>query len=111
MATAAVEKEIRRRTRSAFVLAVVLPSLVVGFLSWSAVAKRREALKRIVESQLWTSGERAVHAIEASLQEHESAVLSVDRFLPLGGSGGPPTLPSGPMGSGEKVFLLDPSSG
>jgi len=108
MATAAVEKEIRRRTRSAFVLAVVLPSLLVGFLSWSAVAKRREALKRIVESQLWTSGERAVHAIEASLQEHESAVLSVDRFLPLGGSGGPPTLPSGPMGSGEKVFLLDP---
>lgn len=108
MATIASEKTDQRKIRVVFVLAILLPSLAGGFLSWSAVAKRREALKRIVESQLWISGERAVRAIEASLQEHEIAVLSADRFLPTGESGGSPAIPPGPTESGERIFLLDP---
>lgn len=108
MATSSSEKADRRRVRAVFVLAILLPSLVVGYLSWSTVAKRREALKRIAESQLWISGERAVRAIEASLQEHESAVLSAGRFLPAGESGGSRAVPPEPTESGERIFLLDP---
>lgn len=107
MATSASEKAYRSKIRFVFVLAILLPSLVVGYLSWSAVAKRRDALKRIVESQLWTSGERAVRAIEASLQEHESDVLSAERFLRAGGAGGSRSITPGPTGSGERIFLLD----
>ncbi len=108
MATITSEKADRSKSRIVFVLAVLLPSLAVGYLSWSAVAKRREALKRIVESQLWTSGERAVRAIEASLLEHESAILTADRFLPNGESVGSRSAAPGPTGSGERTFLLDP---
>jgi len=109
MRTIAGNKTTRRKVRISFVLGILGPSLVVGFLSWSAVAKRREALKRIVESQLWVSGERAVDSIEAFFLEHESAVLSADRFLPLAGAGEGPAGPSpAAPGSGERLFLLDP---
>jgi len=102
------ETKTRRKIWIIFVLAIICPSLVVGYLSWSAVAKRREALKRIVESQIWISGERAVHSIETSLQEHENGVLAADRFLSLLGGSEPSRTPSpGPTESGERVFLLD----
>ena len=77
------EKTARRKLQIVFVLGILCPSLVAGYLSMSAVAKRREALKRIIESQLWISGERAVHSIETSLQDHENGILSADRFLHL----------------------------
>ena len=108
MAMSASGKADRSKIRFVFVAAILLPSLVVGYLSWSTVAKRREALKRIVESQLWTSGERAVRAIESSLQEHESDVLSAERFLLSEESGRPRAIPPGPTESGERAFLLDP---
>jgi len=109
MRTIAGKKTTRHRIRISFILGILGPALIVGFLSWSAVAKRREALKRIVESQLWVSGERAVDSIETSFLEYEGANLSADRFLPLAGAGegSPGPSPAGP-GTGERVFLLDP---
>lgn len=103
------EKTARRKIRIIFVLGILCPALVAGFLSWNAVAKRREALKRIIESQLWVSGERAVRSIETSLQDHENEVLSADRFLYLSGtSNGSPASSPGPAMAGERLFLLDP---
>jgi signal transduction histidine kinase/tetratricopeptide (TPR) repeat protein len=108
MRTIAGEMTSRRKIRLIFALGIVGPSLVVGYLSWNAVAKRREALRRIVESQLWTSGERAVRSVEASLQDHEQAILSADRFLLSSGASkdplGPPSMTTE---TGERVFLLD----
>jgi len=102
------EKTARRKIRIVFVLGILCPSLVAGYLSMSAVAKRREALKRIIESQLWISGERAVHSIETSLQDHENEILSADRFLHLSGApDGSQTSSPGPTISGERLFLLD----
>ena len=109
MKAVAGEKTIQRKIRVIFILGIVCPSLVVGYLSWNAVAKRKEALKRIIESQLWISGERAVRSIETSLEDYETAVLTADRFLPLPAEtegSRAPYLP--PAGSGERVFLLDP---
>ncbi|MDH4270719.1 MAG: ATP-binding protein [Candidatus Aminicenantes bacterium] len=80
----------------------------MGYWSWNAFAKRREGLRRIVESQLWVAGERAVEAIETALQKYEDGILTAERLLPL--STAPEDAPaaiSPASGSGEKVFLLD----
>jgi signal transduction histidine kinase len=108
MKTIVSEKTTRRKIHIIFILGILSPSLVVGYLSWNAVAKRREAVKRIIESQLWISGERAINSIEASLQDHENGILSADRFLLL--SGAPEeshASSSRPMESGERIFLID----
>ncbi|MFP4082433.1 MAG: hypothetical protein ACLFVG_06705 [Candidatus Aminicenantes bacterium] len=39
----------RRKIVFIFLLAILLPSLVVGYLSLSTFAKRREAVKQILE--------------------------------------------------------------
>jgi signal transduction histidine kinase/tetratricopeptide (TPR) repeat protein len=108
MTTIPREKKVQRKIIIIFILGILCPSLVVGYLSWNAVAKRREALRRIVESQLWISGEKAIESVEAALQEYEYGLLIADRFLPLtapsGESGAPVPWPTR---SGEKVFLLD----
>jgi hypothetical protein len=53
----------RRKIVLVFLLAILLPSLIVGYLSLSAFSKRREGLKRLLESNLWISGESALRSI------------------------------------------------
>ncbi len=70
----------RRKIVFIFLLAILLPSLVVGYLSLSTFAKRREAVKQILESNLWISGEAALKSIEGVLLEHENEALKPDHF-------------------------------
>jgi hypothetical protein len=46
-----------------FLLAILLPSLIVGYLSLSVFSKRREGVKRLLESNLWITGEAALRSI------------------------------------------------
>jgi hypothetical protein len=46
----------RRKIVFIFLLAILLPSLVVGYLSFSTFAERRESVRRLLESNLWISG-------------------------------------------------------
>ena len=64
-----------------FLLAIFLPSLIVGYLSLSAFSKRREAVKKFLESNLWISGEAALKSIEGTLLEQEKNALK-SSFLP-----------------------------
>jgi signal transduction histidine kinase/tetratricopeptide (TPR) repeat protein len=66
-----------------FLLAIFLPSLIAGYLSLSTFSKRREAVKKILESNLWLSGEAALNSIEGALFDHEKKVLSRENFLYL----------------------------
>lgn len=64
-----------------FLLAIFLPSLIVSYLSLSTFSKRREAVKKLLESNLWISGEAALKSIEGELLEHEKIVLNSETFI------------------------------
>ncbi len=73
----------RRKIVLIFLLAILLPSLIVGYMSLSAFSKRREAVKRLLESNLWISGESALRSIETALLEYENEALKPENFLSL----------------------------
>jgi signal transduction histidine kinase/tetratricopeptide (TPR) repeat protein len=72
-----------RRIIFIFLLAIFLPSLIAAYLSLSTFPKRREAIKKLLESNLWISGEAALNSVEGSLLELEQRTLKEDNFLPL----------------------------
>jgi len=73
----------RRKMVLIFILAILLPSLIVGYLSLATFTKRREAVKRALESSLWVSGEAALKSIEDVLLEHERDALKRENFIRL----------------------------
>ena len=66
-----------------FLLAIFLPLLIVGYLSLSTFSKRREAVKKLLESNLWISGEAALKSIEGALFEYEKKALNSEYFIRL----------------------------
>jgi len=66
-----------------FFFAIFLPSLIVGYLSLSTFSKRREAVKKLLESNLWISGEVALKSIEGALFEQEKIALKSENFIRL----------------------------
>ena len=72
-----------RRIVFIFILAIFIPSLVAAYLSQSTLPKRREAVKNILESNLWISGEAALNSVEGSLLELEQKALRSDNYLRL----------------------------
>jgi len=98
----------RRKIVVIFLIGILAPSLIVGYLSWRAFSQRRDAIRQVIESQLWIAGETAAEAIESSLQEYESKILSPENFSQLSslsqhlpGADSPRAL------NLEKTFLLD----
>ena len=75
----------RKKIAFIFLLAILLPSLVVGYLSFSTFAERRESVRRLLESNLWISGESALKSIEGALLEHEKKALKPENFTRLTG--------------------------
>jgi signal transduction histidine kinase len=73
----------RRKIAFIFLLAILLPSLIIGYLSFSTFAQRRESVRRLLESNLWISGESALKSIEAELLEHEKEALKLENFKRL----------------------------
>lgn len=66
-----------------FILAIFLPSLIVGYLSLSTFTQRREAVKNFLQSNLWISGEAALKSIESTLLEQEKNALKSENFIHL----------------------------
>jgi signal transduction histidine kinase len=75
----------RRKIVFIFLLAILLPSLIIGYLSFSTFAQRRESVRRLLESNLWISGESALKSIEGALLEHEKEALKRENFTRLTG--------------------------
>jgi len=105
----------RKKIVLIFFLAILLPALVVGTMSLGAFAKRREAVRRLLESNLWISGESALRSVEAALLEPEKEALQAENFARLSGPESP-SLPGDRPAAGGKPcsayfpgtpFLLD----
>ncbi len=60
-----------------------LPLLIAGYLSLSTFPKRREAVKKLLEANLWISGEAALRSIEGALSEYEQKALRSENFIRL----------------------------
>ena len=72
-----------RRIILIFLAAILLPSLVAAYLSLSTFPKRREAVKNLLESNLWISGEAGLNSVERELLEIEQKALRSDNYLRL----------------------------
>lgn len=70
----------RKKLIIIFILAILIPSLFVGYLSISTVIKRREVIKGLLETNLWISGENALKSIEDILFQDEKEILTADIF-------------------------------
>lgn len=66
-----------------FLLAVFIPSLIVGYLGLNTLSRRREAVQKLLESNLWMSGEAVIKSIEGSLLDREEKALSPEHFVHL----------------------------
>jgi len=66
-----------------FLLAIFLPLLIVCYLSLNTFSRRREAVKKLLESNLWISGEAALKSIEGTLFEYEKNALKPGNFIHL----------------------------
>ena len=100
-----------RRIIFIFLLAILLPSLVAAYLSLSTLPKRREAVRNLLESNLWISGEAALNSVEGALLELEQKSLRSDNFLSIVESkrvNQSNFIPSGfSEDSAGRLFLLD----
>lgn len=106
----------RKKIVLIFLLAILLPALVVGTMSLGAFSKRREAVRRVLESNLLISGESTLRAVEAALLDHEKEALQAENFARLSGpeSHSLPANQPGAVGGAEysahfpgTPFLLD----
>jgi signal transduction histidine kinase len=73
----------RRKLILIFLLAFVLPALVVGFLGFKTFSEKQKAVQNFLESNLWISGETALKAIEDELLQFEESALKKENFLRL----------------------------
>ena len=66
----------KRKIILIFLFAIFLPTVIVGFLSIGSFSQRREAVKKLLESNRWVAGESAVNSLENGLIEFERKGLS-----------------------------------
>jgi signal transduction histidine kinase len=66
----------KRKIILIFLFAIFLPTVIVGFLSIRTFYQRREAVKKLLESNRWVVGESAVNSLENGLIEYERKGLS-----------------------------------
>ena len=70
----------RRKIVFLFLLAILLPSLVVGYLSYKTFAEKQKAVQNLLESNLWISGESVLKTIEDNLLELEKSTMKKENF-------------------------------
>ncbi len=87
----------KRKTIVIFLLAIFLPTLIVGYLSFNTFTKRRESVTRLLESSLWTSGQAALQSLEDRLFEYEEQALKPEKY----------SLPENSSGLAGRHFILD----
>ena len=71
----------RRKIVLLFLLAILLPSLIVGYLSFKTFSEKQKAVQNFLESNLWISGEAALKEVEAELIHFEESALKKEYFM------------------------------
>ena len=70
----------KRKTIVIFLFAIFLPTVIVGLLSLGTFTQRREAVKKLLESNRWIAGETAVNSLENGLLDYENQNLKPEIF-------------------------------
>lgn len=98
----------KRKIILIFLFAIFLPTVIVGFLSLGTFTQRREAVKKLLESNRWIAGETAVNSLENGLFEYEKKRLTPKKYIQFLPSPKPDSAASQIIGE-ESVnfFLLD----
>jgi signal transduction histidine kinase len=91
----------RRKMVLLFLLAILLPSLVVGYLSFKTFSEKQKAVQNFLESNLWISGEAALEAVEDKLLDLEKSAMKKENYVRWIQSAAPQKNMEG------KSFLLD----
>ncbi|MFC2161828.1 ATP-binding protein [Acidobacteriota bacterium] len=78
----------KRKTIVIFILAIFLPTLFVGYLSFNTFTKRRESVSKLLESSLWTSSQAALQSLEDRLFDFEKQALKSEKYSNLENSSG-----------------------
>lgn len=76
-------KFLKQKIVFVFLLAILVPVLIVGYLSFNTFFKRQEAVRNLLESNFLASGELALRSIEDTMFEYEKNALKPDNFLRL----------------------------
>ena len=63
-----------------FLLSIILPCLVIAYLSLRTFSQRRDTVQQILESNLWISGNSALKSFENALLELEMHALREENF-------------------------------
>lgn len=66
----------RRKIVFIFLLAILIPAIILGYLSLRAFSERRQAVGQLLQSNLWMSGDSALRAVEAALLDKEKSLLA-----------------------------------
>ncbi len=77
-----ISKEIfaKKKTLLIFFFALVLPLIVVAYLGFDTFSERQKSTKKILESNLWITGESALNQLEDELIRIEENILSAQYF-------------------------------
>lgn len=98
----------KRKIIFIFLFAIFLPTVIVGFLSLGTFTQRREAVKKLLESNRWIAGETAVNSLENGLLEYEKKGLNPENYARLLPSPKPDSVTSQMNGEASgNFFLLD----
>jgi len=69
-----------RKTFLIFTLAFLLPAILIVFLGFNTFSKRREAVEKLLDSNIRISAETVLQDLQAVLLEHEQELLNQENF-------------------------------
>lgn len=70
----------KKKTLIIFFFSLVLPLIVIAYLGFDTFSARQKSTKKLLESNLWITGESALNQLEDKLIRIEKNILSVQYF-------------------------------
>ncbi|MHA2290277.1 MAG: tetratricopeptide repeat protein, partial [Promethearchaeota archaeon] len=70
----------RKKIILIFVIAILIPLLVLSYMGYNTFTERQESTKKLLESNLWISGQAALSLFEEQLLELEKQILTSENF-------------------------------
>lgn len=70
----------KKKTFIIFFFSLVLPLIVIAYLGFDTFSERQKSTKKLLESNLWITGESALNKLEDKLIRIEENILSIQYF-------------------------------
>jgi signal transduction histidine kinase len=72
----------KRKLVLVFLLAILLPALIAGYLSFHFLSQRRQVLRNLLDANFQASAASALRSVEEILHRHERDILKPENFMP-----------------------------